>query len=181
MLSLVLGGEKSGKSDLALELLAREPGPHAFIPTGKACDDAFRAQIAAHRAERDPRMPVLESAGLDLPEVLARAGSLYGAILVDSLDFWVFACSQTAKTRPEPENELLACLDNWAGGSVVLVSCEVGLGPVAAGAQTRAFVRRLGRLNRAVAKRAHRVCLCVAGLPVTLKGPPPTPPPAANT
>ena len=47
MITLVLGGNKSGKSDFALDLLAKEEGPALFIATGKAKDLEFREQIRA--------------------------------------------------------------------------------------------------------------------------------------
>ncbi len=167
MIALILGGEKSGKSDFALERLLAAPEPRLFVATGKALDPAFRAQISRHRRERPTDIPVAE-AGADLAGVLAAARDRYACVLVDALDFWLFACRQS----PDPDahiRELLACLDSWGKSDIFLVSAEIGLGPVAATSETRAFVRALGELNRAVARRAHKAWLVAAGLPLQLK------------
>ena len=88
---------------------------------------------------------------------------------MDSLDFWLYACQGQENERTAA---LLAALDNAGEAAVTLVSCEVGLGPVAADAATRAFVRSLGGLNQALAARADQVFLAVAGRALPL---PPSP------
>lgn len=168
MISLVLGGEKSGKSDYGLGLLGTAPGPRLMIATGEARDGSFRRRILAHRKARGADIVVRE-VRKGLPETLAAVGSDYGGIIVDSLDFWLFA--EAAVSPPEDAAARLAgVLRAWRGGELILVSCEVGLGPVAVSAATREFVRGLGLLNRAVATAADRVHLVVAGLPLALKG-----------
>ncbi len=54
-------------------------------------------------------------------------------------------------------------------GPLVLVGNEIGLGVIPMGAEVRAFVDALGRLNQQVAHRCARVTLMAAGLPLTLK------------
>lgn len=165
-MTLVLGGEKSGKSDYALGLAARESGSVLFVATGRALDPGFRAQIEAHRRKRGPGIPVRE-AGLDLPEVLTEAAGRYDLVLVDSLDFWLFACME-AGVLDERRAALLAALESMGNARVVVVSCEVGLGPVAPTAQVRAFVRALGALNRELASRCTEAVLVIAGRPLRL-------------
>ncbi|CPU55993.1 Putative cobinamide kinase/cobinamide phosphate guanylyltransferase CobU [Mycobacteroides abscessus] len=52
----------------------------------------------------------------------------------------------------------------------MIVSPEVGLTVVPATAAGRLFADALGALNQAVAARADRVLLVVAGQPLTIKG-----------
>ncbi|MBA4356900.1 MAG: cobalamin biosynthesis protein, partial [Desulfovibrio sp.] len=85
MITFVIGGNKSGKSDFAMGLLEREAGPKLFLATGQAKDLSFRTQIARHRDRRDPTLPVVE-VGWDLPPALLEARKDYAAVLVDSLD-----------------------------------------------------------------------------------------------
>lgn len=165
-LTLVLGGEKSGKSDYALGLAAREAGPVLFVATGRALDPGFRAQIEAHRKKRGPGIPVRE-VGTDLPEALTEAAGRYALVLVDSLDFWLYACAR-AGALEERRAALLAALEGMGGTRVVVVSCEVGLGPVAPTAEVRAFVRALGALNHELATRCAEAVLVVAGRPLRL-------------
>ena len=70
-----------------------------------------------------------------------------------------------------PIEALLQALQQ-ASGPVILVGNEIGMGVIPMGAQVRAFVDTLGRLNQDVARVCTRVTLMAAGLPLTLKGTP---------
>lgn len=167
MITFILGGNKSGKSDHAMRLLEKSPGPALFLATGKAEDMDFRRQIAAHRERRDPALPVVE-VGWDLPGALLEARGEYRSMLVDSLDFWLYVCSREDRER-ELTGALLTALERCRDRDVLLVSCEIGFAPLPASSEARAFLKQLGRLNQAVAALADEVCLVVAGLPMTLK------------
>lgn len=167
MITFVLGGNKSGKSDYAMNLLNESPGPALFLATGKARDMSFRRQIAAHRERRDPSLPVVE-VGWDLPRALLEAKKTYATVLVDSLDFWLYVCIQERHEEPLVE-VFLDVLEKWDGGRLILVSCEIGFSPLPASSEARSFLKHLGRLNQAVAARADEAWLVAAGLPLALK------------
>jgi adenosylcobinamide kinase/adenosylcobinamide-phosphate guanylyltransferase len=168
MISLVLGGNKSGKSDYALKLFYGGNGKKCFIATGKAFDMDFRKQILKHREERRTGIHVLES-GTDLHQVLVKAREDFDQILVDSLDFWLFSCLYSGCVE-EKRGEVIRLVSEWdKGPDIIFVSCEVGLGPIAPTREVRQFVRELGGLNQEVAALADEVYLVAAGLPLTLK------------
>jgi Adenosyl cobinamide kinase/adenosyl cobinamide phosphate guanylyltransferase len=167
MIRFILGGNKSGKSDYAMDFVCQSPGSKVFLATGQAQDLAFRKQIASHRERRDPSIPVIE-VGWDLPRLLVEATKNYDTVLVDSLDFWLYLCTQ----GPHEENAVADFLDSLgkcSAGHLVLVSCEIGLTPLPATSEARRFLRKLGSLNQAVAALADEAYLVVAGLPLTLK------------
>lgn len=171
MIELVLGGNKSGKSDFGLELLRRESEPWALVATGKSRDLAFRDQIREHRLGREAGIAVHET-DTDLVGTLRALSPQGGGVLVDSLDFWMFAVANQAGGREALERmreELLAELSAWRGGRLILVSTEMGLGPLAFDGSVRAFARDLGRLNREIARVSTSVYLVIAGLPQKLK------------
>ena len=167
MITLVLGGNKSGKSDFALDLLAKAQSPALFIATGKARDLEFREQIRAHRQSRTPDLEVLE-VSTDLPRALRQAKLNFRAVVVDSLDYWLFACRE-AGCEEEKVREFEGVLHDWNDTPLILVSCEAGLGPLPGGSEVRAFIRSLGALNKSAAMAAHQAYLVAAGLPLTLK------------
>jgi adenosylcobinamide kinase/adenosylcobinamide-phosphate guanylyltransferase len=172
MIRLILGGEKSGKSDLAYGYFRAAPGPGVVMAMGAARDAAFRRQILEHRLRRDPRVPVLEP-GTQLAAALLDARAKGLNVLVDSLDFWLFACMEHDPDRlDEVTRELAESLSGFApegSPACVLVSCEVGLGPIAPTSLARRFARAQGALNQRLAQAACEVKLVVAGLPVALK------------
>jgi adenosylcobinamide kinase/adenosylcobinamide-phosphate guanylyltransferase len=167
VITFVIGGNKSGKSDYAMGLLTAAPCPALFLATGKAKDLSFRNQIAAHRERRDPALPVVE-VGWDLPRALLEAKKDYRTVLVDSLDFWLYVCSQESRDH-ELVEALLEALAHCRGSRIILVSCEIGFSPLPASSEARTFLKKLGRLNQAVAALADEAYLVVAGLPLALK------------
>ncbi len=167
MITLVLGGNKSGKSDFALGLAEENGSPTLFVATGKARDLDFREQINRHRVNRGPDIEVTEiSQGL--PQTLQQVKLQFPSLIVDSLDYWLFSCREAGQEADKIQ-EFLDVLDGWNGPDLILVSCETGLGPLPAGSEVRAFVRSLGALNQRIAAIADRVFLVAAGLPLTLK------------
>jgi adenosylcobinamide kinase / adenosylcobinamide-phosphate guanylyltransferase len=167
VITFVIGGNKSGKSDYAMGLLTAATGPALFLATGKAKDLSFRDQIAAHRERRDPALPVVE-VGWDLPRALLEAKKDYQTVLVDSLDFWLYVCSQESRDQ-EIVEVFLEALQHCRSRNIILVSCEIGFSPLSGSCEARAFLKKLGRLNQAVAALADEAWLVVAGLPVALK------------
>jgi len=170
MIDLVLGGNKSGKSDYGLDLLCRGPRPWTLVATGKSRDLAFREQIRAHRQSRDAAIKVRE-VDTDLAGALRGLEAQGGSVLVDSLDFWMFAVMNLGPctTRRKAQEELLEQIGAWQGGNLILVSTEMGLGPLAFDGEIRAFARDLGQLNREIARVSTSVYLIVAGLAQKLK------------
>lgn len=165
-MTLVLGGSRSGKSELAERLIAAAGEPVSYVATARlpepGADTDFEARIAAHRARRPDGWTTIEVAD-DLPGVLT---ALDGAVLVDSLGTWVaglagFAADADALCRTLVERD----------GVIVLVSDEVGLGVVPATAAGGAYRDALGDVNRAVAAVADDVLLVVAGRCLRLDAP----------
>src|SRR4030095_8029561 len=87
MITLVLGGTRSGKSEVAESLAAGIADRVTYVATGSPSDADMAARIAAHRARRPAGWATVEAA-VDLPDVLAAAD---GPAIVDSLGTWVAA------------------------------------------------------------------------------------------
>jgi len=169
-ISLILGGARSGKSGRA-EALANESGlPVIYVATAPYLegDEAWAARIEQHREKRPAHWQTLEDE-LELTRLIeqqARAGTM---LLVDCLTLWLFNLMQ-ADRDADAEAALLCKALQHAGGDVVLVSSEVGMGLVPESGQGREFRDAQGRLNQAVAAVANRVEFITAGLPLILKG-----------
>ena len=87
MLTLLLGGARSGKSALAVELGRRHDGPVTFVATSEPFDGDLAARIARHRAER-PAWPTVEEP-LDLAARARRRSTATALVIVDCLTLWV--------------------------------------------------------------------------------------------
>lgn len=156
MITLVLGGARSGKSATAERLAAALPAPVTYLATSTvdSTDHDHVHRVAAHRARRDPAWQTVEVGG-DLAAALRRTS---GSVLVDSLGTWVTAHKDFAVDA----NGLCAALTDRAGDTV-LVSEEVGLGVHPSSEAGRHFRDALGLVNVAMAEIADDVLLVVAG------------------
>jgi adenosyl cobinamide kinase/adenosyl cobinamide phosphate guanylyltransferase len=155
VITLVLGGARSGKSEVAERLTATRPTPITYIATAAELDDDFAARIAAHRDRRPSEWKTVE-AGADLVTALRDARD--DTVLIDSLGPWV-AAHDGFRTDTA---SLIAVLAS-RGGDTVVVSEEVGLSVHPSSEAGRRFRDALGDVNRAVADVADEVLLVVAG------------------
>lgn len=164
MITLVLGGARSGKSALAERLAGEAAGGAAvtYVATGAATDADMAERIAAHRARRPAQWETVE-AGADLVAALARC---QGVAVVDALGTWV-AAQDGMTVDPAALCEALTA----RAGDTVVVSEEVGLGVHPATEAGRRFRDQLGSLNQAVGAVADRVLLVVAGRVLRLEEP----------
>jgi adenosylcobinamide kinase/adenosylcobinamide-phosphate guanylyltransferase len=89
-------------------------------------------------------------------------------LLVDCLTLWLSNLLLAGKSV-DAEAAMLCGALRQAGGPVVLVANEVGLGLVPETALGRQFRDATGRLNQQVAALADRVVFVAAGLPLVLK------------
>lgn len=178
MVTLVLGGARSGKSEVAERLAGRLSATVTYVATGPPApaqppggagpvdDEGWEARVAAHRARRPAGWPTVEvPTGGDLAPLVR---SIEGVVIVDSLGSWL-AGQQGFRTDPAA---LCAALSDRAGDTVV-VSEEVGLGVHPYSETGRLFRDALGALNLRVAEVADRVLLVVAGRALDLESPGP--------
>lgn len=158
MITLVLGGARSGKSGVAERRAdaAARGGTVTYVATIQTgADDADLAErLAAHRARRPGHWSTVEPP-YDLPEVLDRTA---GVVLVDSLGPWVSAFPDM-----DPPVDALVEVLRWRTAPTVLVSDEVGWGVHPESAAGRRFRDALGRLNQELAAVADETLVVVAG------------------
>jgi adenosyl cobinamide kinase/adenosyl cobinamide phosphate guanylyltransferase len=170
VITLVLGGARSGKSAVAEALAARGGAPVTYVATMDPSGDAeLQARVDAHRQRRDASWATVDATD-DLAGTLAL---VQGTALVDSLGPWVARFGGRAglvEARAVTLCEVLAKRE----GDTVVVSDEVGLAVHPSSAEGRSFRDALGVLNHAVSAVADRAFVVVAGRALEL---PPAGPP----
>jgi adenosyl cobinamide kinase/adenosyl cobinamide phosphate guanylyltransferase len=162
MITLVLGGSRSGKSAVAERLAAALPAPLTYVATAviDPADADFTARVEAHRRRRPSSWSLVEAGSRLVPEVR----DLPGSILIDALGTWVAATDDFAIDVGGLCDALSA-----RTGDAVVVSDEVGLGVHPASELGRQFRDVLGEVNQAVAAVADRVLLVIAGRALPLE------------
>jgi adenosylcobinamide kinase/adenosylcobinamide-phosphate guanylyltransferase len=153
VITLVLGGARSGKSAVAERLAAGAPEV-TYVATAVADDPDMAARIAVHRDRRPAGWRTVE-AGAGVVDAVRGAT---GTVLVDSLTAWVAAADGF---RVDAGGLCLALRQR--DGDAVVVSDEVGLGVHPSTESGRLFRDALGLVNQAVAAAADDVWLVVAG------------------
>ena len=179
MLTLVIGGARSGKSRYA-EGLLQERRDVTYVATGYPVggDSDWRLRVTLHQERRPSSWTSVET--LNLPALLGTAGGTVGGpLLIDCLTLWL--------TRTMDSHDCWTD-DGWERGEValradvrrllealattdrdvVLVTNEVGQGVVPADPGTRRFVDEMGALNSSVAEISDDVVWCIAGRTVRL-------------
>jgi adenosylcobinamide kinase / adenosylcobinamide-phosphate guanylyltransferase len=154
MITLVLGGTRSGKSEWAEQLAGRGAAPVTYVATAAVEDPGFRARVEAHRARRPATWTTVET-GEDLAATVRR---LPGTVVVDSLGAWI-----AGSLDDEPDVDDLCDALAGRAGTTIVVSEEVGLGVHPATAVGLRFADVLGDCNCRVAAVADRVVLVIAG------------------
>lgn len=170
-LTVVLGGARSGKSDLAARLVARPGAPVTVLATAEAGDAEMAARIDRHRADRPAAWSTVEEP-LDVVGAV-EAVAPERALLLDCTTLWVSNAigAGWSDERVEGDARRLALALAGRPGASVVVGNEVGQGIVPADAATRRFRDLHGRVNRVLAEAADEAVLVVAGRVLPLLDP----------
>jgi adenosylcobinamide kinase/adenosylcobinamide-phosphate guanylyltransferase len=181
MLTLILGGARSGKSRLA-QRLATPAERVTYVATARAHeypehDPEMTARIARHRLSRPASWRTIEEP-LALAGTLDRVSKDADTIVVDCLTIWLSNLFWEHRDGDDGRVERIARaeVERFAIAArachVILVSNELGSGTVPEPAITRAFRDTQGLVNQWAAELAEEVILTVAGLPLYLKSSP---------
>ena len=169
-LTVLIGGARSGKSDLAVRLGRSWEGPVIVIATAEPFDGDLAERIKRHRLDR-PAWPTIE-APIELSEALERVPA-DALVIVDCITVWV----SNLLRSPQLPDDIVTTAQGIAAGLVnraapsVVVTNEVGLGVHPATELGREYRDLLGRVNHAFVTRANRALLLVAGRAVSLLDP----------
>lgn len=174
---LIIGGARSGKSRLAMELARKSGKPVLFVATATAGDDEMAQRIAIHRKERPAGWSTIEvttDVGKHIKENIGGAR----LVIVDCITLLVNnifnECGYQATPQAEALleervaseiNSLVECV-RGVEASFIIVTNEIGLGLVPVEKTSRLYRDLLGKANQMLAKCADEVYLMVAGMPV---------------
>jgi len=165
-LTLITGGERSGKSRYAQNLAISKSAAPVYVATARRWDDEFKTRITRHQHDRDQRWQTVEE------EINISRIEQGNVVVVDCVTLWLtnlFSDANgdmdTTLSVARAELERLFTVDNdW-----IIVTNEIGMGVHATTEAGRKFVELQGWINQLVAERASRVILMVSGLPLTVK------------
>lgn len=166
MITLVLGGTRSGKSQVAERLAGHMADAVTFVATAQLDpDDPDHAdRILRHRRRRPHHWTTIECR--QPSDLLTALQETTGVVLVDSLGTWV---TSHPDLRLDPTT-LVGSLTIRTEPTVVVAE-EVGMSIHPTTELGRRYIDILGELNQQVAAIAERVLLVVAGQSIVLSHP----------
>ncbi|WP_417832052.1 bifunctional adenosylcobinamide kinase/adenosylcobinamide-phosphate guanylyltransferase [Terasakiella sp.] len=163
MITLVLGGARSGKSAYA-EKIIEDLGGGIYLATSRVWDAEMAERVQIHQARRNDLWRTIEEP-VAIHDIIASTDK---PMLVDCLTLWLSNLMEMEADIDQETEQLCRAL-KMAKQDVVLVSNEVGLGIVPDNALARKFRDLAGKINQTVAQTADRVIFVAAGLPLTMK------------
>ncbi|HEX6264904.1 MAG TPA: bifunctional adenosylcobinamide kinase/adenosylcobinamide-phosphate guanylyltransferase [Actinomycetota bacterium] len=173
-LSVLLGGARSGKSDLSGRLATASGRPVVVIVTGEARDEEMTERIRRHRAARPSSWETVEAPRALREAVRELDGGAFAVL--DCLTLWVSNLIEAGVSDDEILDEAREIATTLAerDASSVVVTNEVGLGIVPMHELARRYRDTLGRVNAAFVSEAQHAYLVVAGRALSLEGVMPT-------
>ncbi|MGH1487866.1 MAG: bifunctional adenosylcobinamide kinase/adenosylcobinamide-phosphate guanylyltransferase [Acidimicrobiales bacterium] len=171
-LTLLLGGARSGKSDLSVKLgqswseSAASKRTVLFVATAEPLDADMTARIDRHRLDRPTEWETIEQSCFgadDLAELSSEP-----LLILDCLTLLVSNLLFAEKPIDQHIAALSKALAQRAGPSIV-VSNEVGMGIHPETALGRSYRDQLGTANRVMAEAATTALLIVAGRALPLE------------
>lgn len=170
-LTVLLGGARSGKSSLAVEIGQRHDGPVCFVATAPALDADMEQRIERHRAER-PAGWITVEAPTDLRDALVAVDD-DALVIIDCLTLWVSNLMYAGRSDDQVR-EMAASTSALAAerpGPVVAVSNEVGMGIHPDTPLGRRYRDVLGWVNQTWAAASTTSLLLIAGRAIELTDP----------
>lgn len=179
MITLILGGARSGKSSFAEKLAQKKGGDEVnYLATAEAKDEEMKNRIEKHKEQRNKKWKTIEEP-LSVGEVLSSL-SKGEVVLVDCITVYISNLiflnldERDEKINFKVKEKLIMekmkrIVRASKNKEVILVSNEVGMGIVPGNEMGREFRDIAGRVNQFLAKKAEKVYLSIAGLAVELK------------
>lgn len=168
---LVLGGCRSGKSNVAMQTADdMATDKKIYLATCVPADGEMKARVKRHRDDRGPDWATIEEP-VRIHETINRASAQAKVILVDCLTLWI----SNLLFQGKDEAGIMAAVDLLEGAlhrsscPVILVSNEVGYGIVPENSLARQFRDMAGLVNQRVARAVDKVVVTMAGIPVQIK------------
>lgn len=171
----IIGGARSGKSSLAVDLARRYGRRVLFAATAQALDAEMEERIRAHRLERPSGWETAE-APVQVAAAIETCGRESDTVIVDCITLLLSNLMSQAEipesaltSAADREIDLLLGTYRTLNATFLIVTNEVGLGIVPAFPAGRVYRDVLGRVNRRLVEASDQALLLVAGIPVDLR------------
>lgn len=164
---LITGGQRSGKSNKAEELVLSLSSNPIYVATAHIWDDEFRERVRKHQERRGPQWTNIEE------ELYLSRHDLSGRVaVIDCVTLWLtnffYANDSDVNKSLEAAKAEFDAFTQY-DATYIFVTNEIGSGGVSENALQRKFTDLQGWMNQYIASKADEVIWMVSGIPVKIK------------
>lgn len=166
-ITLITGGQRSGKSSYAEKLsLSLSPNP-VYLATSRVWDEEHRKRIERHKANRGSEWTNIEEEKELSKHILSGRVVLIDCLTLWATNFFFDSQSDVDKSLENLKNEFNRFITQDA--QFIFVTNELGMGEMPQNEIQRKFTDLQGWLNQYVASQSDEVYLMVSGIPLKVK------------
>lgn len=167
MIHYISGGQRSGKTNYALQLAMSQSDKPVYLATSRIWDDNHLARIERHKGERDRSWENIEE-----EKELSKLNLLHKTVVLDCVTLWL--TNFYTDTHYNVELSLQQAkqeFDNFIQQdmNLIIISNEIGMGVHATTDTGRKFADLQGWMNQYIAQKADTATFMVSGIPVKIK------------
>lgn len=167
MIHLITGGQRSGKSNYALQLALSLSEKPVYLATSRIWDEDHRERIELHKGERDQRWENIEE-----EKYLGTLKLTNRTVVLDCITLWLtnfFTDTnyQVTESLEQAKKELNDFMKQDM--NLIIISNEIGMGTHAATDAGRKFADLQGWMNQYISQKADAVTFMVSGIPMKVK------------
>ena len=169
MITLITGGERSGKSHYAENLAKNLSNKPMYVATARKWDDDFQIRIDRHQKDRDEQWINIEKEK-HLSEIdFSGKVAIIDCVTLWLTNFFVDTKNDVTSSLEQAKTEIDAIV-NQQNTTIIIVTNEIGMGVHAETQIGRKFTELQGWMNQYIAQKADTVVLMISGIPVKIKG-----------
>ena len=168
-ITLVTGGERSGKSGFAQKMALSETPHPVYLATSRIWDEEFRLRVLRHQADRGPEWTNIEE-----EKELSKHNVECRVVIIDCVTLWLtnfFFDNEKEKSIDEILEMAKQEFTRFTSQNAhfIFVTNEIGMGGVPIDPVQRKFTDLQGWMNQFIASNADEVFLMVSGIPMEVK------------
>lgn len=165
-ITLITGGQRSGKSRYAEQLALQLSDHPVYVATAHVWDEEFGERVRRHQQRRGPQWTNIEE-----ERELSRHNLTGRVAVIDCITLWCTNYFTEGTTVDNALAALKAEFDRFTAqdATLIFVTNEIGSGGVSTNQLQRRFTDLQGWMNQYVAQHADEVILMISGIPVKIK------------
>lgn len=165
--TLITGGQRSGKSSFAMKMALSESGNPVYLATSRVYDEEHRLRIERHKRDREGQNweTIEEDSCLSKHDLSGRVVVIDCVTLLTNNVF--FDTQNDEKCLEILKNDYIKFTEKKA--HFIFVTNEIGMGEQSMNSVQRRFTSVLGWFNQFISANSDETFLMVSGLPVKVK------------